>query len=241
MSPFNPKRILIKLSGESLRGDDSSFGIDTAQVTHLAAALQTIQKEGFQLALVVGGGNIFRGIHLKDSGIPRSPADQIGMLATLMNGIALQQTLVSLGCTCKVMSALECPQVAESYNWQKANEYLANGHIVLFVGGTGNPYFTTDSAAALRACEIQADLLIKATKVNGIYTKDPVLFPEASRYTSLTYSQYLAEKLGVMDATSIVLCMNSQLPVFVFNMRMLGKEPLKEILTHSEYGTYIHN
>lgn len=234
----NPKRILLKLSGETLMGEQQ-FGIDTDSVHTLAASLKAIIQEDFQLAVVIGGGNIFRGINLKAMGIARSPADQMGMLATLINGIALQQALTALECPTKLMSALDCPDVAESYNWNRANEYLSSGNIVIFVGGTGNPYFTTDTAAALRACEIHADILLKATKVNGVYAQDPLKFPHAKKYSTLSYSQYLAEKLEVMDAASIALCMNNGLPIFVFNMRMLGKEPLKKILSHAENGTLI--
>lgn len=231
-------RILLKLSGETLMGSQP-FGIDTHVADQLAQALKNIVNEGFQLAIVIGGGNIFRGIDLKTQGIPRSPADQMGMLATLINGIALQQTLNLMNCPTKLMSALECPDVAESYNWAKANEYLASGYVVIFVGGTGNPYFTTDSAAALRACEIQANMLLKATKVDGVYNKDPLKNPDAIKYPKLSYSQFLAEKLQVMDAASIALCMNNQLPVFVFNMHLLGKEPLKKILANPTSGTLI--
>lgn len=233
-----PKRILLKLSGETLLGEQS-FGIGIESVQNLAASLKEISKE-VQLALVIGGGNIFRGINLKALGMDRTPADQMGMLATLMNGIALQQALKNIGCSAIVMSALPCPKVAEDYNWQRANKYLSERSILIFVGGTGNPYFTTDSAAALRACEIQADILLKATKVNGVYSQDPLKFPQAKRYLSLTYSQYLAENLEVMDAASIVLCKNNHLPIFVFNMQMLGKESLKNILSNPENGTLIN-
>lgn len=234
----NPKRILLKLSGETLIGEQS-FGIDASSLRQLASSLKAITQEGIELAVVIGGGNIFRGINFKDVGIERSPADQMGMLATLINGVALQQALTGLECSSKVMSAIECPSVAESYNWQSANEYLSLGKIIIFVGGTGNPYFTTDTAAALRACEIHADILLKATKVNGVYNQDPLKFPNAKKYSTLSYSQYLAEKLEVMDAASIALCMNNRLPIFVFNMQMLGKESLKKILSNNENGTLI--
>jgi uridylate kinase len=233
-----PKRILLKLSGETLLGDQP-FGIDPEKTRQLASTLKAISTEGFQLALVIGGGNIFRGIHLKAMGLQRSPADQMGMLATLMNGIAIQQALNSIECPAKVMSALECPDVAENYNWQRANESLISGEIMIFVGGTGNPYFTTDTAAALRGCEIHADLLLKATKVDGVYSQDPLKYPKAKKYSTLTYSQYLAEKLEVMDASAIALCMNNHLPIFVFNMQMLGKESLKKILSKPDNGTLI--
>lgn len=234
-----PKRILLKLSGELLMGK-AAFGIDIQETLHLAESLKAIQNEGIELGIVIGGGNLFRGINLKAASLPRSPADQMGMLATLMNGIALQQALFKLDCPVKLLTAIECPAVAESYTWTKANESLKQGQIVIFVGGTGNPYFTTDTAAALRACEIQADILLKATKVDGVYSQDPLKYPEAKKYKALSYSQFLAEKLGVMDATAITLCMNNQLPVFVFNMQNLGKEPIKNIISNSEFGTIIN-
>ncbi len=234
----NPKRILLKLSGETLLGDQP-FGIDIESAQKLASSIKEIVKEGFQIALVIGGGNIFRGINLKAIGFPRTPADQMGMLATLMNGIALQQALSALDCASKMMSGLECPDVSESYNWHRANQYLASGQVVIFVGGTGNPYFTTDSAAALRACEIHADILLKATKVNGVYDKDPLKFPNATKYSSLSYSQYLAENLKVMDAASIALCMSNHLPIFIFSMQLLGTKPLKNIILNPENGTLI--
>lgn len=239
MALHEPKRILLKLSGETIMGQQG-FGIDIDNVQKLAVALKEISNEGIQLAIVIGGGNIFRGINLKALGMERTPADQMGMLATLINGIALQQALSKIDCPCVLMSALECPRVAESYNWNRANEYLSTGHILIFAGGTGNPYFTTDSAAALRGCEIQADILLKATKVNGVYNQDPFKYPDAKKYSHLSYSQYLAEKLEVMDATSIALCMNKGLPIFVFNMQMIGKESIKKILSNSENGTLIN-
>jgi uridylate kinase len=232
------KRILLKLSGETLMGDQT-FGIDPVHTAKLAETLESIQNEGFELAIVIGGGNIFRGISLNAKGLPRSPADQMGMLATLINGISLQQALLALNCPVQLMTALECPDVAESYNWAKANSYLANGNIVIFVGGTGNPYFTTDTAAALRASEIHADILMKATKVNGVYNKDPKKEADAKKYETITYSQYLAEKLEVMDAASIALCMNNHIPIFVFNMNNLGKDSMKKILSTPESGTLI--
>ncbi len=234
----NAKRILLKLSGETLLGEQI-YGINYFSLHQLASSLKAIKNEGFQLALVIGGGNIFRGINAKAVQIARSPADQMGMLATLINGIALQQALDAIKCPSKIMTAIECPDVAESYNWHRANEYLSSDQVVIFVGGTGNPYFTTDTAAALRACEIHADILLKATKVRGVYDKDPLKFPEAKKYSMLSYSQYLAEKLEVMDATSIVLCMNNHLPIFVFNMDLLDKEPLKKILSNPKNGTLI--
>lgn len=204
---------------------EQEFGINHLACHQLAKALLALQQEQMQIALVIGGGNIFRGIRLEDSGMQRSAADQMGMLGTLINGIALQQALHALGAKSKVMTALECPKVAEAYNWEKAIESLNEGTLLIFVGGSGNPYFTTDSAAALRACEINADVLAKATKVDGIYTKDPLKFKDAVKYDTITYSQALSDQLGVMDATAIALCRSNRLPIFVFNMQRLLDQP----------------
>jgi uridylate kinase len=221
---------------------DQNYGINQAACHRFAKALLTLQQQNLQIALVIGGGNIFRGITLENSILNRSAADQMGMLATLMNGIALQQALQSLGADAKVMSALECPKVAETYNWNKANECIANGTLLIFVGGTGNPYFTTDSAAALRACEINADLLVKATKVNGVYDKDPIKSPDAVKYDTITYSQVLSRQLEVMDATAIALCRSNSLPIFVFNMQQLLDQPeLGQLLFVQKNGTFVKN
>jgi uridylate kinase len=234
------KRVLIKLSGEMLLGDDD-FGIDPKACSHLAGILQEIANSGHETAVVIGGGNIFRGLHLEKLGIERTPADHMGMLATLLNGVALQQALQGLGSKTRLITALECPKVAETYNWYQAQKYLSQGEILVFVGGTGSPYFTTDTAAALRASEMKVDILLKATKVNGVYDKDPHKFPEAKRYSEISYTQYLAEKLGVMDATAVALCMSNKIPIFVFNMDQLGKTSIKSLLAESsKYGTYIH-
>lgn len=219
-SPY--KRVLLKLSGESLSGPQQ-FGVSPDSCQQMALAIREIRQAGLEVAIVIGGGNIFRGVNLKELGMPRTPADQIGMLSTLINGIALQQALAVIDCPARLMSALECPKVAEPYNWSQALEALQKGSVLIFVGGTGNPYFTTDTAAALRASEIHADVLLKATKVDGIYNKDPLKYPDAIKYDVISYSQILAEKLEVMDATAIALCMSNRIPIFVFNMRLLGK------------------
>lgn len=233
------KRLLIKLSGEILLGKEP-FGIDEKASMELATALKAILNSGHELAVVIGGGNIFRGLHLHEMGMERTPADHLGMLATIMNGVALQQALQALGCKARLMSALECSKVAENYNWEKANQYLSNGDPVIFVGGTGSPYFTTDTAAALRASEMQVDVLLKATKVDGVYNQDPLKFPQAKRYDEIAYTQYLAEKLGVLDATAVALCMSSKVPIFVFSMEQLGKLSIGSLLAGgSKYGTYI--
>ena len=235
------RRILLKLSGEVL---SNKIGSPQAAISHqacqnIAHSIKALRDFGMQVAIVIGGGNIFRGIQAKDLGLQRTPADQMGMLATLLNGIALQQALQALKCPTRVMSALECPDVAESYNWQRAQAYLDQNEILIFVGGTGNPYFTTDTAAALRASEIQADILFKATKVDGIYNKDPLKYPDARKYETISYSQVLAEKLEVMDATSIALCMQSKIPILVFNMQRLDAKNIEQFLTNQQQGTLV--
>lgn len=234
------KRILLKISGEILMGDQE-FGINQSACQNLAKALLILQKH-LEVAVVIGGGNIFRGINLESSGIQRSAGDEMGMLATLINGISLQQALQALGGDSKIMSAIECPRVAELYNWKNAVDSVSKGTLLIFVGGTGNPYFTTDSAAALRACEIGADLLVKATKVDGIYDKDPIKFADAVKYDSVTYSQALSEELGIMDATAIALCRNNSLPIFVFNMqRFLDNPELGHLLFDKNHGTFVND
>lgn len=233
------KRVLLKLSGETLLGNQP-FGIYQEACMQVANYLSLFHRAGIQLGVVIGGGNIFRGVDLRLTGMPRTPADHMGMLATLLNGIAIQQALMLRDMPVCLMSALECPKVAEPYNWTKAQQHLDEGNIVIFVGGTGNPYFTTDTAAALRASEIGADVLLKATKVDGVYNKDPLKYPDAIKYETISYSQVLAEKLQVMDATAVALCRSSQIPIFVFNMHRLIEEPVEEILSQVEKGTWIN-
>lgn len=232
------KRILLKLSGEVLLGSQN-FGIYAPTCLEIAKSIQDLKNLGISLAIVIGGGNIFRGVDLRVTGMPRTPADHMGMLATLLNGLALQQALMSIGSKVCVMSALECPLLAEAYNWGRALQYLEEDKILIFVGGTGNPYFTTDTAAALRANEIQADILLKATKVDGIYDKDPIKFEDAVKYERISYSQVLAEKLKVMDATAITLCQSSQTPIFVFNMKKLFEGNLNNLLVDLSHGTIV--
>jgi len=238
MRKTSPRRILLKLSGELLAGEQS-YGIDWEACEKSAQSIKRIKEEGFEVAIVIGGGNIFRGINLRESQMERAPADHMGMLGTMMNGIALQQALASMKCRAKVMSALECPKVAEPFRWHQAALQMEEGTVLIFVGGTGNPYFTTDTAAALRASEIRADLLLKATKVNGVFDKDPVRHPDAKRYETISYKEAIAKNLGVMDATSFALCMSNRLPIFVFNMEMLESHTLKEILSDREHGTFV--
>lgn len=237
VQPLAYKRVLLKLSGESLTSPQQ-FGITSEACAHIASAIKEIRDSGLEVAIVIGGGNIFRGINLKNSGMQRTPADQIGMLATLINGIALQQALEVIDCKALVMSALECPKVAASYNWSNALKALSSGTVLIFVGGTGNPYFTTDTAAAMRASEIHADILLKATKVDGIYNKDPHKYADAIKYNEISYSQILAEKLEVMDATATSLCMNNKIPIFVFNMKLLGTSKISKVLSQKQ-GTLV--
>lgn len=232
------QRILLKLSGEML-SESQHFGINAAACQSLAHSLKKLREANFEVGIVIGGGNIFRGMNLLSLGIARSAADQMGMLATLMNGITLQQALENVGCSSQILTALECPKVAESYTWHKAHSYLATGHIVIFVGGTGNPYFTTDTAAALRASEINADVLIKATKVDGIYDRDPIKHPEAIKFNSLTYSQVLTQKLEIMDATAVALCRSNKIPIFVFNMQLLKTDDMSQMLLSENLGTWV--
>jgi uridylate kinase len=234
------KRILLKLSGEALLGA-SGFGIDQEACLKTAAAISKLHQFGVEVAVVIGGGNIFRGVDLRSTGMPRTPADHMGMLATLLNGVALQQALELKGTKSRVMTALACPTIAESYNWAKALEYLKEKTVLIFVGGTGNPYFTTDTAAALRASEIEADVLFKATKVDGIYNKDPLKHPDAVKYPHISYSQVLAEKLQIMDATAIALCRSSQVPIYVFSMQRLFDESPEAILSDLSQGTLVVN
>lgn len=231
------KRIVIKLSGEALMGDQS-FGIDYEKCKKLASAIRVLKDAGCQIAIVLGGGNIFRGVNLRQCGMERTPADHMGMLATLINGIGFKQALESVGCLVTVMSGLECPKVAESYTWQGALNALEKNEVLIFVGGVGSPYFTTDTAAALRASEIHADLLLKATKVDGVYAQDPMKFKEAIKYSEITYEKILEDKLAFMDATAIALCMQSQIPLLVCNMQLLDEDKVLEALS-KQTGTLI--
>lgn len=211
------KRILLKLSGEALMGKHN-FGIDPDILLQTATEVVNQQAQGTQIALVIGGGNIFRGAGLAQSGIDRVSADQMGMLATVMNALAMQDAIKKLGVSCHIMSALKIDQLGEEYSAHKARELLLQGDVVIFAAGTGNPYFTTDTAASVRAIEIQADLLLKATKVDGIYDSDPMKNPDAKRYERLTFKEAVNKELGVMDLTAMVLCRENKMPLCVFNM-----------------------
>jgi uridylate kinase len=231
-------RVLVKLSGEALLGD-GDYGIDPAVLKRIAGELQDIAQMGVQLAVVIGGGNIFRGAGLARAGMDRVAADHMGMLATVMNSLALQDALESLGLHARVMSAIRINEVCEDYIRRRAVRHLEKGRIAVFAAGTGNPFFTTDTAAALRAIEIDADVLLKATKVDGIYSDDPVRNPAAVRYARLTFDKVLTDKLNVMDATAIVMCRDNRLPLRVFNLNNPGD--LTRIVRGEEVGTAVTN
>jgi uridylate kinase len=229
-------RILVKLSGEALLGS-ADYGIDPAVIKRIAGELNEISSMGVQLAVVIGGGNIFRGAGLARAGMDRVTGDHMGMLATVMNSLAMQDALEALGLHARVMSAIRINQVCEDYIRRRAVRHLEKGRIVIFAAGTGNPFFTTDSAAALRAIEINADLLLKATKVNGVYSEDPLRNPAATRYGRLSYDKVLADKLNVMDATAIVMCRDNRLPLRVFNLNNAGD--LIRIVRGEDVGTTV--
>jgi len=211
------KRILLKLSGEALMGQHD-FGYDADILAQTASEVVKQKQAGIQVALVIGGGNIFRGAGLAQAGIDRVSGDQMGMLATVMNALAIQDAINKLGIKCHVMSALKIDQVGEEFSAYKARKYLSQGDVVICAAGTGSPYFTTDTAASLRAIELQADLLLKATKVDGIYDSDPMKSPDAKRYDTLNFDEAVSKELGVMDLTAMVLCRENKMPLCVFNM-----------------------
>jgi len=215
------RRVLLKLSGEALMGGQP-YGLDVPTLRRLASELAEVHALGCQVALVIGGGNVFRGLKGAADGMDRTTADQMGMLATIMNALAVQDALERVGVPTRVMSAIELRNVAELYIRRRAERHLEKGRIVIFAAGTGNPYFTTDSAAALRGLEIHADVVMKATKVDGVYDKDPKKHPDAKRFERLTYHDVLNMDLGVMDATAISLCKENGLPILVFDMTVPG-------------------
>ena len=234
------RRILLKISGEILKGD-APFGVDPEACLRFGCVLKKLLELNFQVGIVVGGGNFLRGARLAELGMERPQADEMGMLATLMNGLALKQACRQQGLDVHLMSALECPKVAESVQRDKAQRALARGEVVIFVGGTGSPFFTSDTAAALRAAEIQADVLLKATKVKGIYSQDPKKYPDAYRYREISYETLLADKLMIMDATAVALCRDQRIPIFVFEMQQLFAENLQESLWNSDCGSWVRN
>jgi uridylate kinase len=215
------RRILLKISGEALMGEQN-YGIDVNVARNVAEEIKAVNALGVEVAAVVGGGNIFRGVSKSAGNMDRSSADYIGMLATVMNGVVLQDALEKVDVYTRVMSAIDIPQLAEPFIRRRAIRHLEKGRVVIFAAGTGNPYFTTDSAAALRALEIKADVILKATKVEGIYSADPMTDKDATRYDCITYQEVLEQQLKVMDASAISLCMDNNLPIVVFNMRTSG-------------------
>ena len=230
------KRILLKLSGEALAGG-APFGIDAARVKELAAEVAAVAATGVQIGLVVGGGNIFRGVKAAAQNMDRVTADHMGMLATVINSLSLQDALEQIGVHTRVMSAIEMHEVAEPYIRRRALRHLEKGRVCVFAGGTSNPYFSTDTAATLRALEIRAEVIAKATRVDGVYDKDPLRFPDAVMYREISYLEVLSKSLAVMDATSIAMCRDNQLPILVFNlntsgniMRMSMGEPIGTII-----------
>lgn len=233
-SPY--KRILLKLSGEALLGD-VRYGIDPKTIDGIAGEVKEIQEMNLEVAIVIGGGNIFRGIAESAKGMDRAQADYMGMLATCMNALALQDALERQGCKTRVMSAIEMHQVAEPYIRRRAARHLEKGRIVIFAAGTGNPYFTTDTAAALRATEIHADVLLKATKVDGVYDADPKKVLDAKKFEQLNYIDVLNRGLQVMDATAISLCMDNRLPIVVFNLTVRGN--IMRVVCGEEIGTWV--
>ncbi|MGH9219196.1 MAG: UMP kinase [Vicinamibacterales bacterium] len=235
MSPHY-NRILLKLSGEALMGDQP-YGIDPAVATRIAQDVADIQALGVQTAIVIGGGNIFRGLAASARGMDRSTGDYMGMLATVINALALQDALEHNGVPTRVLTAIEMRQVAEPFIRRRAVRHLEKGRVVVFAAGTGNPYFTTDTAAALRAMEMKAEVILKATKVDGIYTADPVKHSDATRYERITYLQVLQERLQVMDATAISLCMDNKLPILVFNLKTPGN--IRRVVMGEAVGTIV--
>ena len=230
------RRILLKLSGEILLGDQT-YGIEPKLVQRIATEIREVKELGVQIAIVVGGGNFFRGVKGQAMGLGRASADYMGMLATLMNGLALQDVFETQGLYTRLISALEVRQVAEPFIRRRAVRHLEKGRVVIFSAGTGNPFFTTDTAASLRAVEIGADVLLKATKVDGVYDKDPALFPDAVKYQELTYMDVLERQLRVMDATAVSLCMDNKLPVKVFSIKEYGN--LKRVVLGEPIGTQV--
>ena len=232
------KRVLLKLSGEALMGD-LAFGISQEMLAYVAEEIQSIYELGVELAVVVGGGNIFRGVSASSYGMERTSADHMGMLATIMNSLALQDALEKGGIQTRVQTAISMHEVAEPYIRRRAARHLERGRIVIFAAGTGNPYFTTDTAAVLRAQEIHAEILFKATKVDGVYDADPVDNPGAERFDDITYMEVIEKQLRVMDMTAISLAMDNHLPLVVFNLKKKGN--IKRVGCGEAIGTYIHN
>ncbi|MCL0039685.1 UMP kinase [Nitrospinaceae bacterium] len=237
MSKSVYKRVLLKLSGESLAEQDGGFGIDVGAIKNLANEVLDGKNLGVEMAIVIGGGNIFRGATASNLGMERVTGDYMGMLATIINALALQHALEGVGIQTRVQTAIEIPQVAETYIRRRAIRHLEKDRVVIFAAGTGNPYFTTDTAASLRAVEIGADVIFKATKVDGVYSADPMKDDSAVKFNQLTYLEILKKGLQVMDSTSVSLCMDNKLPMIVFNVR--EKNSIKKVLMGEKIGTLV--
>lgn len=230
------KRILLKISGEVLTGE-GSFGIDPSVIRQIAGEIKEVRALGVEVAIVIGGGNIFRGVAASSKGIDRVSADHMGMLATIINGIALQDALEKMGVQTRLQTAIEMRELAEPFIRRKAIRHLEKGRVVIFAGGTGNPFFTTDTTASLRAMEIGAEAILKATKVDGVFDADPLVNPRARKYDELTYLDVLKRQLKVMDATAISLCMDHQIPIIVFNLKKRGN--IRRVIQGEKVGTKV--
>ena len=230
------KRILLKLSGESLQGEQG-YGIDTERLNQYAEQVKAIAQKGVQIGIVIGGGNIFRGLSGAQRGFDRVKGDQMGMLATVINGLALQSALEAIGQKCRVLTAIRMEPIGDFYTPSKALRLLDKGNVVILVGGTGNPYFTTDTGSSLRAIEIKADVMLKGTRVDGIYTADPEKDPLATKFNEITYDEVIRRGLKVMDLTATVMCKENGMPIYVFNMDKVGN--LEKVINGENIGTLV--
>lgn len=230
------KRVLLKLSGEALMGDQQ-FGIDNSRLKSYVEQIKEITELGVELGIVIGGGNIFRGVQAEEGGMDRTHGDYMGMLATMINAMALQSTLEAANIDTRLLSAIEMKEIAEPYIRRRAVRHLEKGRVVIFGAGTGNPYFTTDSAASLRAIEIDADVILKGTRVDGVYTKDPERYPDAEKYNNISFDDVYSNGLNVMDMTAFTLCKENDLPIIIFNINTPGN--LKKIIQGSAIGTLV--
>ncbi len=237
MVELKHKRVLLKLSGEALCGEVGGFGLNPATLSDIAAEIVEVHHAGAELGIVIGGGNIFRGLKGSASGMDRTSADHMGMLATVINGLALQDAIEKKGVPTRVMSAMAISAMTEPYIRRRAIRHLEKRRICIFVAGTGNPYFSTDTAAALRAMEIHADALMKATKVEGVYDSDPAKNPDAQMYRRLSYDRFLADRVGVMDSTAVTLCRDNKLPIRVFALHQRGN--IKRVVMGEDVGTVV--
>lgn len=232
------KRVLLKLSGESLMGEQS-YGIDSKRLNEYAQQIKEVQQLGVEIAIVIGGGNIFRGLNGSQKGFDRVKGDQMGMCATVINSLALSSALDTVGVKSKVLTAVRMEPIGEFYNKWKTIEYLNNGYICIFSAGTGSPYFTTDTGASLRGIEIEADIILKGTRVDGIYTADPEKIPSATKFKEITYDEIYSKGLKVMDLTATTMCKENNLPIYVFNMDTFGN--LKKVMMGEDVGTIVHS